>query len=162
ADPALAHLVAANARRAANWLQELGIRFVRGSADPWHSFVLAPPGIAQLGRKWEGRAGDVLMRTLEAELERHRGKVLRGHEAKALIMADGACRGVQAALADGTALEILAEAVILADGGFQSNPQLLREFVSPKPAGLVQRNAGTGLGAGLRMALEAGGMASDL
>jgi len=162
ADPALARLVAGNARRAVNWLQDLGIRFVRGSADPWHSFVLAPPGIAQLGRQWEGRAGDVLMRTLEAELNRHQGKVLRGHEAKDLIMADGTCRGVKVALADGQMIEVESEAVILADGGFQSNPRMLEEHISPQPASVVQRNAGTGMGAGLRMALAAGAAASDL
>lgn len=162
ADPALARLVAANARKAVNWLQELGIRFVRGSADPWHSFVLAPPGIAQLGRQWEGRAGDVLMRTLEAELNRHQGKVLRGHEAKELLMADGKCGGVKLALPDGSQIDVMSEAVILADGGFQSNPRMLREFISPQPESVVQRNAGTGIGAGLRMAQAVGAQASDL
>jgi fumarate reductase flavoprotein subunit len=162
ADPALARLVAGNARRAVNWLQQLGIRFVRGSADPWHSFVLAPPGIAQLGRHWEGRCGDVLLRTLEAELGRHQGKVLRGHEAKELIMDGRQCRGVRIAMADGSAVDVASSAVVLADGGFQSNNQLLKEFVSPQPESVVQRNAGTGIGSGLRMAIAAGAAVSDL
>lgn len=162
ADPALARLVSRNAKHAVNWLQGLGIRFVRGSADPWHSFVLAPPGIAQLGRHWEGRCGDVLMRTLEAELSRHQGKVLRGHEAKELIMDGSQCCGVRVAVADGSVIEVASQAVVLADGGFQSNNAMLKEFVSPRPESVVQRNAGTGIGTGLRMAIAAGAAVSDL
>lgn len=162
ADPGLARLVAGNAKRAVNWLQELGIRFVRGSADPWHSFVLAPPGIAQLGRHWEGRCGDVLLRTLEAELGRHGGKVLRGHEVTQLIMNGKQCRGLRIAVAGGDEVEVSSRAVVLADGGFQSNKPMLKEYVSPQPEALVQRNAGSGLGAGLRMAVAAGAALSDL
>jgi fumarate reductase flavoprotein subunit len=162
ADPALARLVAGNAKRAVDWLQKLGIRFVRGSADPWHSFVLAPPGIAQLGRHWEGRCGDVLLRTLEAELATRQGKILRGHEANELITEGAQCRGVRATDADGVPVELTAQAVVLADGGFQCNHELLREFISPQPDKVVQRNAGTGIGSGLRMAIAAGAAVSDL
>src|SRR5690606_22888552 len=81
---------------------------------------------------------------------------------KDLIMADGRCRGVKVALADGQMIEVESEAVILADGGFQSNPRMLEEYISPQPASVVQRNAGTGMGAGLRMALAVGAAASDL
>ncbi len=49
-----------------------------------------------------------------------------------------------------------ADAVVIADGGFQGNPDLVREFISPDPAGLCQRGAGTGVGDGLTMARAVG------
>ena len=161
AAPELAQMLARNAQRGVQWLQSLGIRFVRGSADPWHSFVLAPPGIAQLGRQWEGRAGDVLLRSLEAQLVKLGGVLLRGHEAKSLRMDQGRCVGVTVATAEG-AVDFAAKAVVLADGGFQANKDLLAEHVTKEPAQVIQRNAGSGIGAGLRMAIEAGAAVSDL
>jgi len=53
-------------------------------------------------------------------------------------------------------LEISARAVVICDGGFHSNLDLLREFISPAPEKLKQRNAQTGSGDGLRMAREVG------
>lgn len=161
ADPALARLVGGNAKRAVDWLQSLGVRFVRGSADPWHSFVLAPPGIAQLGRKWEGRAGDVLLRTLEAELNRLGGRVLRGREAFRLVMDGPRCRGIEFRSLEGAG-SVEASAVVLADGGFQASQEMLAEHVTPRPNKVVQRNAGNGLGAGMRMARDVGAALTDL
>jgi fumarate reductase flavoprotein subunit len=57
---------------------------------------------------------------------------------------------------DGQPLEIATRAVVLCDGGFQSSQELLREFITPAPERLMQRNARAGLGDGLRMAREAG------
>nr|MBF0682639.1 FAD-binding protein [Pseudomonas sp.] len=160
ADPALAHLLARSAKPVVSWLQSLGIRFIRG-ADPWHSFVLAPPGIAALGRQWEGRAGDVLLRTLESKLNAAQGKILRGHAAVELLMDEGRCVGVRAQCADGP-IDCLGKAVVLADGGFQANLELLAQHISPNPSQVVQRNARTGMGDALRMATQAGAASSSL
>lgn len=153
--PDLAQMMGHNAKRAVEWLQSLGIRFVRGSADPWHSFVLAPPNIAQLGRNWEGRAGDVLLRSLEGSLVKLGGVLLRGHEAKSLRMEDNRCVGVAVDTPQGMA-EFSAKAVVLADGGFQSNKDLISQYITQQPDRVIQRNAGSGIGAGLRMAIKAG------
>ena len=161
ATPELAQMLGHNAKRAVQWLQSLDIRFVRGSPDPWHSFVLAPPGIAQLGRNWEGRAGDVLLRSLEANLLKFGGVLLRGHEAKALRMDNGRCVGVTVATEQGST-DFLARAVVLADGGFQANKDMLARHVTKRPDKLIQRNAGSGVGAGLRMAGEVGAALTDL
>lgn len=160
ADPGLAHVVAHGAKPAVQWLQSLGVRFVRG-ADPWHSYVMAPPGIAQLGRQWEGRAGDVLLRTLEAELVKHGGQVLRGHRANELTMQGEECTGVVAAAKSGD-MRVSAPIVVLADGGFQADKEGLSRHIGPNPDKIVQRNARTGFGAALRMAQAVGGAASDL
>jgi fumarate reductase flavoprotein subunit len=162
ANPALARAVAMDARRVVTWLQELGIRFVRGSADPWHSFVLAPPNIAQLGRNWEGRGGDVLLRALEATVKRQGGEVRRGFEASELWMETGGCVGVRGRHANGQPFEIRARATLIADGGYQASPDDVRETITRHPERLVRRNAGTGTGAGLRMARQAGVRLSEL
>jgi fumarate reductase flavoprotein subunit len=49
-----------------------------------------------------------------------------------------------------------ARAVVLCDGGFQSNHALLREFITATPEKLKQRNAGAGNGDALQMARAVG------
>jgi fumarate reductase flavoprotein subunit len=67
------------------------------------------------------------------------------------MMSGGRCVGLA-----GDGFEVDAAAVVIADGGFQANPELLRQAISPAPERLVQRNARTGRGEGLKMAEEAG------
>jgi len=157
----LAHAVANDGLRSVRWMQKAGVRFMKGVFD-YQSFVLAPPSLTAQGRQWEGRGGDVMLRTLEAELVRHGGKVLRGHEAKALLTARGHITGVTGATAAGGRFEMAAKAVVIADGGFQSNDEMARDALSPAPHKVFQRNARTGMGDGLAMARAAGAAISDL
>lgn len=142
---------------AIRWLQTLGVRFIRGSADPWHKFVLAPPSLGRGGEGWRGRGGDVLLRLLEAELLRCGGEVWRGQRVTGLAAADCVVHGVR--LDHGV---VEADHVVIADGGFQQDAALLRDAISPRPDQLVRRNAGTGQGDGLRMAKEAGAAITGL
>ena len=161
ASDALAEAVAANAYAAVKWLQQRGIRFVRGNpAYSYQTFVLAPPNIAQMGRAWQGRGGDVLLRSLEQQLLKNGGKLLRGHEVTELL-AQGKVHGVKGVLQDGQVFAFEAAAVVLADGGFQADPEALRA-VTPSPERMVQRNARTGLGSALRMARAVGAEITDL
>jgi fumarate reductase flavoprotein subunit len=76
-------------------------------------------------------------------------------------MEDGCCVGVIAT--QGTqVVRYRAPAVIIADGGFQANIELLRRYVSSSPERLLQRNAGTGRGDGLLMAQAVGANGTDL
>ena len=54
------------------------------------------------------------------------------------------------------------DSVVIADGGFQSNEDLLRRYISPSPERLLQRNAGTGRGDGLLMAHAVGAALTDM
>ncbi|MBA2962173.1 MULTISPECIES: FAD-dependent oxidoreductase [Ramlibacter] len=156
ADPRLIRTLAHNALRAARWLRdEAGAHFMRAGAEPLYDYVLAPPAVARSGRAWQGRGADVLLRALEATLQRHGGVVRRGHRAQALLQEQGRCTGAQCEGAEG-ALEVRSSTVVLADGGFQGDPDLLRRHVTPRPEALVQRNARTGRGDGWRMAQAAG------
>lgn len=158
-DPLLASVVT-DAKRAVAWLQSVGIRYVRGNAT-WHSHVLAPPPPPQLGRPWQGRGGDVALRTLEGVLRARGGEVRRGHRVDALIREGGRVTGVQALGPDGRSFALRAQAVVIADGGFQANLDEIATHVTPAPSEVVQRNAGSGRGDGLRIALAAGAAATS-
>jgi fumarate reductase flavoprotein subunit len=155
AEPALAQAVATDALRLVRWLQSQGVRFMKSGRDRWQDFTLAPPALPQFGRQWQGRAGDVMLRTLESRLQAHDGRVLRGHRVTALQMQGGRCTGLQGQ-AGAAAFSVRARAVVLADGGFQASHELLREHISPQPSRLQQRNAASGFGDGLQMARGVG------
>ncbi len=160
-DPGLARAIAMDARKAVKWLQSQGIRFIKGGTEAHHNFVLSPPSLQRIGSDWKGRGGDVLLRTLEANLGRNGGRVLRGHRARQLKVADGRCTGVVGTV-EGADFEIDAPNVVIADGGFQCDDELMREHISPFPERVLQRNAKSGLGDGVRMAQAAGARLSDM
>lgn len=154
ADPALASALSKNGRRAVDWLRTQGVRFIKGPT-PGMSVILSPPKLARLGLNWKGRAGDVLLHTLATRIGEKGGSVLRGIRARRLIMREGRCVGVEADGRNGS-MEFQASAVIIADGGFQANPDLVRRYISPAPEKVHQRNAKSGLGDGLIMAEQVG------
>lgn len=155
-DPALADALTQNARRTLRWLSSLGVRFIQAGPDGLRRNSLAPPGVRQTGLNWRGRAGDVMLRTLAARLEAQGGAIHRGMQAQSLVMDDDRCTGVTVKRQDGQTETRRARAVVIADGGFQANPDLVRRFISAHPEKLLQRNAQTGQGAGLRMAEAVG------
>jgi fumarate reductase flavoprotein subunit len=155
ADPALAAAIAEHVGRATSWLSEAGIRFIKGGPLDWMNRVLAPPGVRRPGLHWQGRGGDVLLNRLTERLRRAGGEIVYGARARRVTMLDGRCVGLEASIGDEDR-SIGAGAVIIADGGFQGNTDLVRRYISPKPEKLCMRNAGTGKGDGLVMAEEVG------
>ena len=154
----LARLLAHGGAKIIQWLQAEGIKFMRASASEYHKWVLAPPGRSRPGLDWEGRGGDVLLRTLEANLVKRGGVLVRGAKAQSLIVDrndGGRCVGVMTQV-NGTQREWRGRAVVIADGGFQCNPALMEKYVTKQPARLKQRNGGTAFGDGLRMAQALG------
>ncbi len=152
---------AAEAGPALRWLLGHGIRTINAGAATRNLATLAPPVPRQPGLHWQGRAGDVMLRTLEAKLAALGGRIERGIRARELIMEGERCAGVVATRGDET-LRFLARAVVLADGGFQANQDLLKRFISKAPERLLQRNAKTGNGDGVLMAEAAGAQLSDM
>jgi fumarate reductase flavoprotein subunit len=153
--PQLARMFAAEGRRVVRWLQDEGLRFMKASASAYHNWVLAPPGRVRPGLDWEGRAGDVMLRTLEANLGKRGGAILRGARARNLAFEQGVCIGVEGLRGD-EPFTLRARAVVIADGGFQGDAELVGKFITPHPERLKQRGAGTGRGDGLRMAQAQG------
>lgn len=155
ADNELAGALAGAAGPALEWLKGQGVRIRRGTWRRGTHNMLYPPAAIGPGLRWPGRGADQMLRCLEDRLVSLGGRLLRGRTATSLDMRAGAVAGVAA---DNAGVEHLyqADAVVLADGGFQADADLVREHVSPRPDLLVARNAGTGRGAALRMALDAG------
>jgi fumarate reductase flavoprotein subunit len=150
----LATVVARDTRTAVRWLKEKGVQFVKGGGDTWRENTLAPALAARPGLQ-EGRGGDVLIRTLGAALQGAGGTLLRGARATRLRMEGACCVGVEMDC-EGRPVSLDARAVVLCDGGFQSNHALLREFITAAPEKLKQRNAGAGNGDALQMARSVG------
>lgn len=151
----LATLIAREGRRVIRWLQDEGMRFMRASASEYHKWVLAPPGRSRPGLDWEGRAGDVLLNTLEQRLLSRGGMLTRGARARTLIVESGRCVGVEADV-NGVATQYRARAVFIADGGFQGNADFVGQYIAQRAEGLKQRGAGTGCGDGMTMAVALG------
>jgi fumarate reductase flavoprotein subunit len=154
--PALADALTQNARRTLRWLSALGVRFIPAGPDGLRRNALAPPGVRQTGLNWRGRAGDVMLRTLGERLQDSGSQLRRGVTVRQLRMESGCCVGVDATTATGQTVALRSRAVVIADGGFQANPDLVRRFISARPERLLQRNAGSGQGAGLLMAEAVG------
>lgn len=154
-DETLAEALARHARPALEWLRGEGVSFMKAGPDGLRKFSLAPPRVRRTGLHWRGRGGDTMLRVLTGALARRGGRLLYGHEVTALISEEGRCCGV-VARSGGVEKTFPARAVVLADGGFQANAELMRRYISPVPEKLLMRNARTGRGAGLRMATAIG------
>lgn len=151
----LARAVAADIGNAVRWLKTKGIKFIKVGHEVHRQHTLAPPILLKGTTYWQGRGGDVLLRTLKHALHELGGKLLLGTRAVRLRMADGRCAGVEVDRR-GEAGIIRGKNVVLCDGGFQANRQLLREFVTSAPEKLKQRGGATGNGDALLMARAVG------
>ena len=144
----LARAVARDGRRLMQWLGGEGI--VLSNLGQYHTHVLSPVQRSGAGLKWNGFAGDVALKRLEENLNKRQGRVLRGTRVAALKLVPGGI-AVEAG-----AQTFLTRAVVIADGGFQANKEMVREHISAAPDKLVQRHGGTAMGDGLRMAQALG------
>jgi fumarate reductase flavoprotein subunit len=148
-DERLAVALAEGVKPALDWLKTLGTRFIRSGAYPWQSAVMAPPGLQSTGLHWQGRGGDVLLRLLGERLVSFGGHMRLGTAAIELSVT---ANGIDVAAMEGSERrKFAAKSVVLADGGFQGNADMVREHISPRPDRLRQRGAGTGMGDGIRM-----------
>ena len=160
ADPVLARALATTAGRAIDWLQAEGAKYIRVGNIVWQQHVLAPPRPIVAGLDWKGRGPDVTLRQLVTNLEKRGGKLIR-IPAQTLMEKEGQCIGVEAG--EGAAKQQFhAKAVVLADGGYQGNPALVREHMGIDFAKVKTRGAGTGIGDGMRMARAMGAQFSEL
>jgi fumarate reductase flavoprotein subunit len=155
ADPALADVLSENIGPALQWLHGRGVRTIIGNWRRGMAAMLTPPAGIGAGLRWPGRGADQMLRRLETLLTARGGRVVRGTRARELMMSNGCCVGVTAERG-GRREDFAADAVLIADGGFQNSEALLREFVTARPERLLMRNAGTARGDGLLMARAAG------
>jgi fumarate reductase flavoprotein subunit len=155
ARPDLARAIAQDGRRLISWMQQAGVHFTKGGPEEWREWMLSPPGLRGPGVQWQGRGGDVMIDTLQKRYQALGGEFREGTRAVELIVRDGRCCGI-AAECEGVRQDVHASAVVLADGGFQANPDLMRQHITRHPERLRQRGAATGRGDGILMAQAVG------
>ena len=154
-EPGVADALAANAGRAIRWLADEGVEMRPKGDLPYQRYALYPhrPGT---GRRIAPEFGpDRMMASLYDNFRRGGGRVLlgaRGHR----ISADGdGGWSVGYRLAD-EEHTLTASAVVVADGGFQGNAELLAAYVGPNAGLGVLRAWPSSVGDGLRMLLALG------
>lgn len=148
-DRAYFRRLAAEAPAAAAWVQSHGVQF----HSPGYYLSVGPPRIQPVGR------GAAIVDSLLGAAKAAGVAFHYGCRATRLLRApDGAVAGVSATLADGATRDFAAPAVVLASGGFQGNPAMLREHFGPGGDTLRPISPGSGGndGSGIRMALDAG------
>ena len=126
---------------------------------PRHQWVLAPLRMARSGLDpagWKGRSGDATMGALTSVIKKRGSEIHLGTKARGLLFEGDRCVGVEATGPNGQTVRLAGRAVILADGGFQADDDLVRRFISKHPERVQRRNAGTGTGDAVRMLERAG------
>jgi len=145
--------VAENATVTIGWLQGHGVEFI----TPVYYLSAGPTRIQPVGG-----GGAILAKLLEAA-KRAGVKFLYETPVDQLVMADGRCvAGVRIRSGDGVSMTLAADAVVLATGGFQGNPGMMRAHFGPGAETLRLISPGTRFdtGDGIRIATEQGASTS--
>ena len=153
ADPNLAAALAGVAGTAMQWFRSEGAKFIKVTRTKRQQplWSMAPPRPSAPGFGWQGRGPDAALQALTKNFKTRGGTLMLGARAERILVEGGRCVGI-AAVVGGKPMEFRARSVVLADGGFQGNLDLVRRFISPAPERLTQRNAKTGRGDALLMA----------
>jgi fumarate reductase flavoprotein subunit len=154
----LARAIAKDGWRLMQWLKSERIDLV--DLGGYQTNVLAPPWRKGFGLTWQGYAGDVALARLEENLRQRQGRILRGMRARALKLTSGGIE-VEVDQTEGPT-KFEAPFVVIADGGFQANFDMIRAHICSAPEKLLARNGGTATGDGLRMAQAVGAASTDL
>ena len=157
ANPAVARALADNGKRAIEWLTQQGAQFSSRALrhEQAGQQVLSPPRAETAGLDWEDRGADQLMRRLEQNLKQHGSVLMRGVNVVSLAVENGVCIGVDA-IRDGAPVRITAKAVVIADGGFAANPEMVARYITPRADRVLARVGPGAKGDGIRMAEKAG------
>lgn len=135
------------------WLQAYGVEFVK----PVYYLSAGPARIQPVG------GGGAIAEKLLAAARSAGVKVLYGHDAKGLVMAEGhRLSGVAVQTANDATTTLAADAVILASGGFQGNSEMMRaQFgAAAETIKLIAPGTRFDSGDGIRMATDHGASAS--
>ncbi len=141
--------LAENATATIGWLQSHGVEFV----TPVYYLSAGPARIQPVG------GGSVIVARLLAAAKSAAVKVRYESAVSRLVMAEGhRVTGVDVQTSDGVTTTLDADAVILASGGFQGNPAMMRAHFGPSAETLRLISPGTRFdtGDGIRMATDHG------
>lgn len=160
ADPSLARTLADNALEATTWLEKQGAEFARKGPRPYMKFALAPHTVGVGKRHIAERGPDQTMCRLY-ERARDLGVEIRtGASASRLAPAPSGWE-VTYHTVEGVET-VTTETVMVADGGFQGNQELLARYVGANAGSAFLRASDASTGNGLSMLLDAGAGATGL
>ena len=148
----VARMVAENAQATIDWMRDEGCDFMQHPRRSHGLPMMAPGRAMRAGLDWEKSGPNLFLQALGEKLGARGGELRRGARVSSLLIEGGAVIGV--VLEGGE--RIAAKAVVIADGGFQADRQLIGKHITADPAKIRQRNTQTGRGDGLRMAMEIG------
>lgn len=153
-DPDLCDLLVRSSFETAKWITRYGVKL--------------QPGIGRQAYKVDGKfkfwgglalhiwgGGEELLRALYNAVEERGIPIAYETPAEALLHHDGRIAGV-AARSEGRRVDLPAKAVVLACGGFESNPEMRARYLGPGWDVAKVRGTRFNMGAGLQMALDAG------
>ena len=154
-DSELCEILVRNSLKTATWVAQQGVKLqpglgrqaykVDGKFKFWGGLAL---------HIWGG--GPELLKALYANVERRGIPILYETPAVSLIREHGRVAGVVAEGAGGEPVEIRADAVVLACGSFESNPEMRARYLGPNWELAKCRGTRFNMGVGLRMALDIG------
>ena len=148
----LARALTANAQATIDWMREEGGEFLQHPRRVSGMPMMAPRRAMRAGLDWENSGPNLFLKALGEKLVARGGAMRRGARVSSILKEGGAVRGVK--LEGGE--KIPTDAVVIADGGFQADRELIGRHITVDPAKVRQRNTETGRGDGLRMAADIG------
>jgi tricarballylate dehydrogenase len=154
ADRSCFRTLADSAVETIRWLRTHGVEF----ATPVYYLSAGPARIQPVG------GGGAIIEKLGEAAKRAGVKIRYETEALRLVMAEGRFVGVEISSGDGVTTTLPADAVVLACGGFQGNPAMMRAHFGPNAETIRLISPGTRFdsGDGIRMAVEHGaGVSGD-
>ena len=132
-----------------DWLMENGFSFdYVGHAQ---QALMDDP--IRLYHLWAGDGFAASIARMLQQIEENGGQTLMQTRATEIIMEDGVARGVIGHKADGTAVKVYADAVIIATGGYGASEEKMEALLGFRANGI---NSGTQTGDGIDMGVAAG------
>lgn len=144
-----------------DWMRGHGARFEAHPRRVNGVPMMAPLRRMTAGLDWEQSGANLFLQHLADLLLAQGGELRRGARVTRIMADANAVTGLEVDGPDG-AETITATHVVIADGGFQANPEMVARYITPHADRLQQRNTGTGRGDGLRMAQALGAAVTGL
>ena len=151
----LARSLTAHAGAVIAWMREEGCDFVQHPRRSYGLPMMAPAREMRPGLDWEYSGPNRFLCSLADKLIAGGGELRRGARVTRILSGSQGVSGVEVNMA-GSREDIAVRAVVISDGGFQADTDLLAKHVCGQPDKLYQRNMRTGRGDGLRMAMNLG------
>jgi flavocytochrome c len=151
-DPDLSRLLAENTMDGVDWLKNQGVEFLPPAPVVGYraQAIVPAPGLY--------RGMPKVLEKLREILEKQGGKIVYETKAKELIMgSNGRIAGIKAIDKAGVK-DYMADAVVIASGGFAANKEMLVQWIDPHADGMMVRGRPWITGDGIKIAEDAGAL----